>query len=340
MVDAVNTNRVQMPANADGRKKGMSHYFKSYQTRKWKDYHMKHRAITFAFVTCFVSSLAFASDTWTLNPSTSNARLFQGSRANPDSVNTGVARVTGKVKLDTNNLDNSVFDLSIYPADEDWGHALSPEGALPTGYVADATDQTLLTFKSQRILRTGNGDVEVIGDLTLSRVERIVTVTPSEAYAGPVYGDPVIHNETREITFLFPSLSTALSPGSLSPATLQQQGALEISGSARLSHETFPNLRTAIRETSWPPVVRNEHCQAAYEGGGEGYSGPVCSGTLIAATHDDNCQAAYSGRGEGYSGPVCTPATGNQTTIVLDLKLLHTVPEPSVGMLSGGGETR
>jgi len=301
---------------------------------------MKHRAITFAFAACLVSSLAFASDTWTLDSNTSNARSFQGSRANPDSVNTGVARVTGKVKLDTNNLDNSVFDLSIYPADEDWGTALSPEGDLPTGYVADATDQTLLTFKSQRILRTGNGDLEVIGDLTLTRVERSLTATPSEAYAGPVYGDPIIHTATHVVTFLFPSLSTALSPGSLTPATLQQPGVLEVSGSASLSNDTFPNLRTAIRETNWPPVVRNKHCQAAYEGGGEGYSGPVCDGTFIAATHADSCQAAYEGGGQGYNGPVCTPATGNQTTIVLDLKLLHAVPEPSVGMLSGDGETR
>jgi hypothetical protein len=44
--------------------------------------------------------------------------------------------------------------------------------------------------------------------------------------------------------------------------------------------------------------------------------------------------------GEDYSGPQCTPATGNQTTMVLDLKFLHKVPEPSVGMLSGDGETR
>ena len=35
----------------------------------------------------------------------------------------------------------------------------------------DATDQTLLTFRSTRILRTGNGKLEVVGDLTLSRVE-------------------------------------------------------------------------------------------------------------------------------------------------------------------------
>jgi len=46
-------------------------------------------------------------------------------------MNTGVARVTGKAKQDANDLDNSVFDLSIYPADEQWGHALSPEGTLP-----------------------------------------------------------------------------------------------------------------------------------------------------------------------------------------------------------------
>ena len=129
---------------------------------------MKHRAITFASAAFFVTSLALASDTWILDSSRSNARLFQGSRTNPESVNTGVARVTGKVKLDTNDLDASFFDLSIYPADKDWGHALSPEGSMPTGYVPDATDQTLLTFKSTRILRTGNSRLEVVGDLTLT----------------------------------------------------------------------------------------------------------------------------------------------------------------------------
>jgi polyisoprenoid-binding protein YceI len=296
---------------------------------------MKYRAIAFAFVACFISSLALAGDTWTLDSSSSNARLFQGSKANPDSVNTGVARVTGKIKLDTNVPDNSVFDLSIYPADEDWGHALSPDGALLTGYVPDATDQTLLTFKSTRILRTGNGRLEVIGDLTLTRVERTVTATPTEAYSGPVYGDPVIHNVTREITFLFPSVSAARFSETLTPAVQQTRGVLEVVGAARVDHEEFPELLSAIQDTNWPSVVRNEHCQAAYEGGGEGYSGAVCTGTLIAATHADNCQAAYEGGGEGYSGSVCTPPAGNQTTIVLDLKFLHKVPEPSLEAHSG-----
>src|ERR1700752_2873933 len=127
---------------------------------------MKHRAMTFASAAFFVTSLALASDTWVLDSSKSNARLFHGSRANSDSVNTGVAHVTGKVKLDANDLDASVFDLSLYPADEDWGHALSPEGTLPDDYVPGAPDQALLTFKSTRIQRRGNGQLAVIGDLT------------------------------------------------------------------------------------------------------------------------------------------------------------------------------
>jgi polyisoprenoid-binding protein YceI len=77
---------------------------------------------------------------------------------------------------------------------------------LTLGYVPDATDQTLLTFKSKRILRTGNGKFEVIGDLTLTCVERTVTAAPTEAYVGPVYGDPVIHSGTREIRFLLTAL--------------------------------------------------------------------------------------------------------------------------------------
>jgi polyisoprenoid-binding protein YceI len=299
---------------------------------------MKHRAITFAFAACFVSSIAFASDTWTLDSSASNAMLFLGSKANPHSVNTGVARVTGKVKLDTNDPNNSAFDLSIYPADEDWGTELSSAGDLPRNYVPDATDQTLLTFNSTRIVRTGNGELEVVGNLRLTRVERTVTAAPTEAYAGPVYGDAVIHNETREITFLFLSLSAPRLSGPLTPATLQNKGAREIVESARVGHEDFPELLGAIKDTNWPSVVQNKECHPPSTVG-EDYSGAQCTGTLIAATSDDNCHMPAS-VGEDYSGPLCTPATGNQTTIVLDLKLLRTLPESSVGIYSPEGTTR
>jgi polyisoprenoid-binding protein YceI len=299
---------------------------------------MRYRARTFASPAFFVTSLALARHTWILDSSRSNARLFQGARANSELVNSGVARVTGKVKLDTDDLDASFFDLSIYPADEGWGHALSPEGTLPIGYVPDATDQTLLTFKSTSILGTWMGALEVIGNLTLTRVARTVIATPTEAYAGPVYGDRVIHNETREITFVFPSASAAHLSVPLIPAMMQKRGVLEIVGSARVDRDEFPELLSAIKETNWPAVVQSKdyHMLSTV---GEDYSGAPCTGMMVAATRDNNCDVLAS-TGEDYSGPQGTPATGNRTTMVLDLKFLHPVPEPSVGMLLESGETR
>ena len=298
----------------------------------WKEYNMKRRAVTFASAAFFVTSLALAGDTWILDSRKSNVRVFRGSRTNPESMNTGVARVAGKVKLDINDLDASVFNLSIFPADEDWRHTLSPGGTLPTGYVPDATDQARLTFKSPRILSTGDGQLEVIGDLTLNRLERTVIATQTEAYAGPADGVPVIHNETREIMFLFPSVSAAHLSGPSTPAMLQKRDVLEIVGAARVDREEFPELLNAMKETDWAGVVQKKDCHILSTVG-EDYSGARCAGTLIAGTRDDNCHTPAS-LGEDYSGPECTPATGMQTTIILDLKFLHTVPEPSVGMIS------
>jgi hypothetical protein len=297
---------------------------------------MKYRAVTFASAAFFVTSLALAGDTWILDSSRSHARLFQRPRTKSESVDTGVAR-DRESKVDTNDLDASFFNLSIYPADEEWVHALSPEGALPPGYIPDSTDQTLVRFNSSRILRTGDGKLEVIGDLTLTRVERTVTATPTEADAEPVYGTPVSHNETHEIRFLFPSVSVEHRSGTLAPAMQQKRGVLEIMGSARIDRDEFPEVFRATRETDWPPVVQNvvqhKDCHMPSTAG-EDYSGAVCTAKLIAATRDDNCHILYS-VGEDYSGSQCTPAAGNETTIVLDLKFLHKVSEPSVGMLSG-----
>jgi polyisoprenoid-binding protein YceI len=297
---------------------------------------IKSCTLAVAVMVTFISTAAFAEGgMWSLDSSTSTAVLFQGSAQDPLSLNTGVARVTGEVSLGT-DLDHSVVDLSIFPADEDWDGALTLESDLPTGYVPDATDHTLLTFKSKRILKTKDGNLEVIGDLTLIRVERSVTMTPTEAYAGPVYGDPVIHTETRETTFLFPSSSANVLSGPSTSATPQTKGAPEVSGATRIGYEDFPQLLNAIKETNWPTVVRNEDCQMPSTIGAD-YSGPRCTGTVIAAVNDANCQMPGS-VGEDYSGAVCTPAAGNQTTIVLDLKLLPSGSEQVAGMVSQTGD--
>ena len=273
-------------------------------------------------VIALTTRACFASSTFSLNSGTSSARFFQGSKANPDSANTGVARVTGIVNIDSNNLDNSVVDLNIFPADEEWGHALTPEGTLPSDYVPDATDQTLLRFQSRRFVNLGNGELEVVGDLTLTRVERSVTIDSIEAYAGPVYGGPVIHNETREIAFRFGNLSEALLSGSSNAISPEEKANVDLSGAVRVAYEDFPDLLNAIQDTNWPTIVENEKCQMPSTIGDD-YHGTSCTGTVIAATRQDNCHMPAS-VGEDYSGPVCTPPAGTQTTIVLDLKLLKT----------------
>lgn len=296
---------------------------KSFIIRKIESAARTAFTVSLAIVVIALTTRAsFASSTFSLDSGTSSARFFQGSKANPDSANTGVARVTGVVNIDSNNLDNSVVDLNIFPADEEWGHALTPEGTLPSDYVPDATDQTLLRFQSRRFVKLGNGELEVVGDLTLTRVERSVTIDSIEAYAGPVYGDPVIHNETREIAFRFGNLSEALLSGSSNAVGPQEKANVDLSGAVRIANEDFPDLLNAIQDTNWPTVVENEKCQMPSTIGDD-YHGTSCTGTVIAATHRDNCHMPAS-VGEDYSGPACTPPAGTQTTIVLDLKLLET----------------
>lgn len=282
-----------------------------------------------------ISPLAFAEgNTWSLDSTTSSARFFQGSTADPDSVNTGVALVTGRAKLDENNIENSTFDLSIYPADERWGHALRADGTLPANYVPDATDHTLMTFHSKRVRRMADGKLEVIGKLMVTRVERSVTMTPNDAYAGPVYGDPVLNTETREVRFLFPSFSTKASSGHFSSVAWDQKLSLGLTGRAGVGHEDFPELLNAIQGTNWPSVVQNEQCQMPSTIGDD-YSGATCTGTIIATTHHDNCQMPAVLGGEDYSGPICTPPSGNRTTIVLDLKMLRAGSGSVADMRSG-----
>jgi len=304
----------------------------------WELVKSRTLAIMIAVMLPIISPLAFAdAGTWSLDSASSSARLYQGSAANPDSASTGVGRVTGDVRVDTNDLSNSVFDLSIYPADEQWGHALSPEGTLPAGYVPDPTDHTLLTFHSKRILRMRDGKLQVIGDLTLTRVERSMILM--KAYAGPVYGDPVIHTETREVSFLFPDLSAVVSSDPLRPSNLQEKSELDVSGSAYIGYDDFPALRSAIQATNWPVVVRNKQCEMPSMVG-EDYHGPTCTGTLIATTSQDNCHMPTVVGDEDYRGPICTPPSGNQTTIVLDLKMLRPTSSPEAEMASRKAASR
>jgi hypothetical protein len=97
-------------------------------------------------------------------------------------------------------------------------------------------------------------------------------MTPNEAYAGPVYGPPVIHRVSREATFVF-DLRDANGSG-------QKEGSLQASGSTSMHREDFPQLVKTVVSTYWPPLVQDENCQVP--DANEAYSGSRCTGTYMA----------------------------------------------------------
>ena len=192
------------------------------------------RTIFLSVVGLIISSpFAFSQgDSWTLNAGASYARFFQGSKENPDSVNTGVARVAGTVKLNPNDLANSIFDLSVYPADEDWNGAISADSQPPSGYVPDPTDHTLLRFNTKSIKWGEAGELQIIGDLTLIRV------VASEDFSGNVHR-VLTHFATPDIQFVFPHLSAALLAG----ASTRQTEAEEGFGTADVAYDAIIDMR-------------------------------------------------------------------------------------------------
>ena len=133
------------------------------------------------------------------------------------------------------------------------------------------TLQTRIAFKSTRTV-VENDEEDVIGDLTLTILERSATYNPAKDYAGPVYGKRVAHNITRQVVFVFPKESLA-----------QQNAKAEISATALIGHENFPELLPAIYAVNWPPVVEDEHCRMPTNVG-EDYAGLSCTGTAIERT--------------------------------------------------------
>jgi hypothetical protein len=239
-----------------------------------------------AFAVGFASIPARAQDgAWQVDAGQSIARLSLG--AGSQSVDVGVAPVSGTV----------VFDSSD-PAD-------------PAVHFNIKSQSSEISFNSERSAITSDGQLSVVGKLSVTRVERSVTMEPNEAYAGPVHGEPVRHTDTREVTLVFPVTSL--------PAA--QNGAIQLSASTTVGREAFPQLLSALEPGNWPSVVvEDENCTTPSTAG-EDYSGAVCTGTPI-ETAANSAVAGYVGGGEGYYGsePAVVP-DGSRATIALNLKL-------------------
>jgi polyisoprenoid-binding protein YceI len=257
-----------------------------------------------AFAVCFASIPARAQGgTWQVDAGHSIARLSLG--AGSQSVDVGVAPVSGTV----------VFD-STDPAD-------------PAVHLNIKSQSSEISFKSERSAITSDGKLAVVGNLSVTRVERSVTMEPNEAYAGPVYGEPVRHTDSREVTLVFPVRSL--------PAA--QNGTIQLSASTTIGREAFPQLLSALEPGNWPSVVVEDKNCTAPSTVGEDYSGAVCTGTPI-ETATNSAVAGYIGGGEGYHGsePAVVP-DGSRATIALNLKLTKlasTAPAASGAVASAG----
>ncbi len=226
-------------------------------------------------------------------------------------VTLGFGRVNGRVELDNDDLAKSSFDFRIYPATS-MSPAIDEDGKFLSHWLADLSNDTLVCFHSKGAVRTPDGRLQTTGNLILTRVDRNVDATPNEAYAGPVYGPPMIHGVSHEATFIF-ALPAADGKG-------QKDGSIVASGSTRMFREDYPQLLRAAVSTYWPPVVQDKNCEAQ-AGVSEDYRGSQCTGTLLMAPALPEAPNASNAEDIGASRNF-NALVGNRLTILVHLRLL------------------
>jgi polyisoprenoid-binding protein YceI len=188
----------------------------------------------------------------------------------------GIGRVSGRVKFDNDDPAKSSFDITMYPATS-VAPAIDEDGKIKSQWLSNLANHTLVCFHSKGIVRTSDGRLRTSGNLVLTRVDRNVQYNQGEDYAGPVYGPPMIHRLSREVTFVFDPPAPA---GTSDQKNDSKEGEILTSGTTKVIAEDFPQLLKAVIGTYWPPVVQDENCQVPSVVG-EDYSGPHCSGTFL-----------------------------------------------------------
>jgi len=200
--------------------------------------------------------------------------------------------------------------------------AIDEDGKFLSHWLENLSNQTLVCFHSKRVIRTPDGRLQATGDLTVTRVDRNVQADPTEAYAGPVYGPPVIHRVSRESTFVF-DFPAADGSG-------QKESSIKALGSTNMFREDFPQLVRTVVSTYWPPVVQDEHCQVP--DANEAYSGAQCTGTYLSTPGLP--EAPHAANAEDVGVPTnFNSLVGNRLTVLVQLRL---APKASAGQAVAG----
>jgi len=252
-----------------------------------------------ALAVCIASAPAHAQENvWKVDSTHSVARLSLGSGSN--SIEVGITPISGTIAFDTNDPADPVVNVQMDPRNA-------------------GGDARQISFKSKRSEMTSGGKIAVTGDLSVTRIERSVTMDASEGYYGVQYGDPVAHTDTQEVTLVFPSADL----------NAAHNGILQLTAATNISRERFPQLLTALSQRDWQRVaVEDESCSTAAPATGEGYYGPDCTGNVI--TTASNTLPSGPAVGEGYYGFESAPIPDrSQATITFDLRLTAIASAPS-----------
>jgi polyisoprenoid-binding protein YceI len=254
---------------------------------------------------------ASMAGSWQVDTRHSNAKLIADATADYGktkmNVTLGFASVNGRVEIDNDPTKSSV-DLRIYPATSA-SPAIDEDGKFLSHWLENLSSHTLVCFRSKRVVRMSDGRLQTTGKLAVTRVDRNVEMTPNEAYAGPVYGPPVIHRVSRQATFVcdFPAAGNG-----------QKVGYVKASGSTSMFREDFPQLVRTVVSTYWPPGVQDENCQVP--DANEAYNGSKCTGTFM-ETHGLP-EAPHAANAEDLPGsPNFNAIVGEHLTILVQMRL-------------------
>jgi len=225
----------------------------------------------------------------------------------------GYGRVNGKVKIDDDPAKGSV-DLQVYPATS-MAPPIGEDGKFLSHWLENMSNHTLVCFHSKKVVRMPDGRLQATGELAVTRVDRNVEAASTEAYAGPVYGPPIVHRVSREGTFIF-DLPAANGNG-------QNDSGIQASASTRVFGEDFPQLVKTVVNTYWPVLVQDQSCQTPAVG--EAYSGTQCTGTFMMSPGLP--EAPHAANAEDLPGPPnFNTIVGENLTILVQM---HLVPKPT-----------
>jgi polyisoprenoid-binding protein YceI len=276
--------------------------------------------IKYAALAATVVALALAapgkpvapSGTWKVDSHRSDAQLTTDGTTDFGKKNIamtiGFGRVNGTVKLDANDSSNSKFDFRFYPASS-MDPPINEEGRASIEWFSNVANNTLVCFHSKGAQQTADGRLRTTGTLVLTRVDRNVESAANEAYAGPVYGPPILHRVSREATFVFDMPAA--------DASSHDDPAVRTAGSTSMAREDFPPLFRAITATQWPAVVQDKNCEDAVSG--EAYAGSRCTGTFLIPSFPLGPHETAS---EAYPGPHdFNSIVGMHLTIAVHMRL-------------------